>query len=198
MMTVDLRKVGRLEDPRLRITTNLRVYWDQIFLAQVSGEPPSKITKVPAAYADLHTRGYPREHSPDGKKPLIYDYGIMDRTSPFRNMAGDYTRFGMVTDLLKDVDDRYVIFGRGEEITLKFRAEGLPPLQRGWKRDYLFVSYGWCKDMDPNTAFPDTVEPLPFAGMSSYPYPEGEHYPDDPAHREYLKTYNTRKISGRP
>ncbi len=198
MMTVDLRKMGPLEDPRLRITTNLRIYWDQIFLAQVKGEPPSKITKLPAAYADLHTRGYPREHSPDGKKPLIYDYGIMDRTSPFRNMAGDYTRFGAVTDLLKDVDDRYVVFGRGEEITLKFRAEGLPPLERGWKRDYLFVSYGWCKDMDPNTAFPDTVEPLPFAGMSSYPYPEGEHYPDDPAHREYLKTYNTRKISGRP
>jgi Tfp pilus assembly protein PilF len=198
MMTVDLRKVGRLEDPRLRITTNLRVYWDQIFLAEVKGEGPSKITKLPAAHADLHSRGYPREHSPDGKKPLIYDYGIMDRTFPFRNMAGDYTRFGTVTDLLKEVDDRYVIFGRGEEITLKFRAEGLPPLQRGWKRDFLFVSYGYCKDMDPNTAFPDTVAPLPFQGMSGYPYPEGEHYPDDPAHREYLRIYNTRKISGRP
>ena len=198
MMTVDLRKEGRLEDPRLRITTNLRVYWDQIFLAQVKGEPPAKITKLPAAYADLHGRGYPREHSPDGKKPLVYDYAIMDRTFPFRNMAGDYTRFGAVTDLLKEADDRYVIFGRGEELTLKFKAEGLPALPPGWKRDFLFASYGWVKDMDPNTAFPDTVEPLPFKGMSGYPYPEGEHYPEDPAHREYLKTYNTRKISGRP
>ena len=28
---------------------------------------------------------------------------------------------------------------------------------------------GYCKDMDLYTAFPDTVEPLPFHGMSYYP-----------------------------
>ena len=198
MMTVDLRGHGPFTDSRFRITTNLRVYWDQIFLAEVDKDSDAKITKLPVSYADLHARGYPREHSPDGKKPLIYDYGIMDRTFPFRNLAGAYTRFGGVTELLSAVDDQFVIFGRGEEVTLKFKATGLPHLPKGWKRDFLFVSNGYCKDMDPNTAFPDTVEPLPFHGMSAYPYPEGEHYPDDSAHQAYRKTYNTRQVGGRP
>jgi Tfp pilus assembly protein PilF len=198
MMTVDLRRLGPFEDGRFRITTNLRVYWDQIFMAQVEKASSAKITKLPASHADLHTRGYPREHSPDGKKPLIYDYGIMDRTFQFRNLAGAYTRLGQITDLLTEADDRFVIFGRGEEVTLKFKADRLPHLPKGWKRDFLFYSNGYCKDMDPNTAFPDTVEPLPFHGMSAYPYPEGEQYPQDPSHLEYLRVYNTRRIGGSP
>ena len=198
MMTVDLREHGAFTDARFRITTNLRVYWDQVFMAEVEKDGPAKITKLPVSYADLHRRGYPREHSPDGKKPLVYDYGIMDLSTPFRNLAGSYTRFGNVTELLSEVDDRFVIFGRGEEVTLKFKAGGLPHLPKGWKRDFLFASNGYCKDMDPNTAFPDTVEPLPFHGMSGYPYPEGEQYPDDPGHQAYRKTYNTRQVSGRP
>jgi len=198
MMTVDLREHGPFTDGRFRITTNLRVYWDQIFLAEVEKDPSVKITKLPPAFADLHTRGYPREHSPDGKQPLLYDYSLMDRTFPFRNMGGSYTRFGQVTELLQDADDRFVVFGRGEEVTLKFRTAGLPPLPKGWKRDFLFYANGYCKDMDPNTAFPDTVDPLPFHGMSAYPYPEGEHYPDDPQHLDYLKKFNTRQVSGRP
>ena len=28
--------------------------------------------------------------------------------------------------------------------------------------------------------------------MSRYPYPASERYPDDAAHREYRRTYNTR------
>jgi hypothetical protein len=51
---------------------------------------------------------------------------------------------------------------------------------------------GWAKDADPNTAYSRSVEPLPFHAMTTYPYPETEHFPDDEAHREYRKTYNTR------
>jgi len=198
VMTVDLRNHPPFSDGRFRITTNMRIYWDQIFLAEVENDSAMKITKLPAVYADLHSRGYPREHSPDGKQPLVYDYNLMDRSFPFRNVAGSYTRFGPVTELLQDADDRFVLFGKGEEVTLKFKAQGLPHLPRGWKRDFLLYVNGYCKDMDPNTAFPDTVDPLPFHAMSAYPYPEGEHYPDDPSHVEYLKRFNTRQVSGHP
>jgi len=51
---------------------------------------------------------------------------------------------------------------------------------------------GWAKDADPNTAFSQSVEPLPFHAMSAYPYRADEHYPDDPLHRAYLLEYNTR------
>ena len=51
---------------------------------------------------------------------------------------------------------------------------------------------GWAKDADANTAFSQTVLPLPFHGMSSYPYPAAEHYPQDRQHQDYLREYNPR------
>ncbi len=54
---------------------------------------------------------------------------------------------------------------------------------------------GWVKDGDLNTAHGQTVKPLPFHGMSSYPYGENESYPSDKEHRDYLEKYNTRQVS---
>ena len=54
------------------------------------------------------------------------------------------------------------------------------------------MSHAYCKDMDLYTAEPDTVEPLPFRGMSRYPYPDHEHYPDTDQHRRYRDESNTR------
>jgi hypothetical protein len=51
---------------------------------------------------------------------------------------------------------------------------------------------GYSKDGDANTAFSQTVEPLPFHAMSSYPYPPGEHYPKDATHEAYRSEYNRR------
>jgi hypothetical protein len=50
--------------------------------------------------------------------------------------------------------------------------------------------------MDLYTAYPDTVEPLPFHGMSGYPYGPSERYPEDRERQEYRKQYNTRRIEG--
>jgi hypothetical protein len=153
-----------------------------------------KVSEVDPSGAHLHRRGFPRELSPDGREPKIYDYAIVDNTQPFKVMAGDYTRFGRVTELLTRTDDRFVIFGKGEEVTLEFPTKGLPAVPRGSVRSFLLKTTGYCKDMDPHTAFPDSVEPLPFRAMSAYPYPEGESYPDDADHREYRKIFNTRSV----
>ena len=120
-----------------------------------------------------------------------------DLQQPFRVTAGDYTRFGRVTELLTRTDDKFVIFGRGEEISLEFPVKGLPKVPRGSVRSFLLYANGYCKDMDPHTAFGETVLPLPFHGMSAYPYPQGESYPDDAEHREYRSNYNTRRLEGR-
>jgi hypothetical protein len=50
--------------------------------------------------------------------------------------------------------------------------------------------------MDLHSSSPDTLDPLPFHGMTKYPYGPGESYPDTPAHRDYLARYNTRVVSG--
>ena len=66
------------------------------------------------------------------------------------------------------------------------------PVPERWRRDFLLFVDGWAKDADANTAFSQTVEPLPFHGMSVYPYPETERFPDDALHRQYREQYNTR------
>jgi hypothetical protein len=110
------------------------------------------------------------------------------------DMRGLATRYGEVTELLTARDDRFVIFTGGDELTLRFPASSLPPPLPGWERDFLFYSDGWEKDSDRNTLTGDTVEPLPFHAMSSYPYGPDESYPRDRWHQEYLDRYNTRPI----
>ena len=120
----------------------------------------------------------------------------MDHSQPFKIMTGDYTRLGRVTELLTQTDDRFVIFGKGEEVTLEFPVKGLPRIPLGSSRSFFLRASGYCKDMDLHTAHGDTVAPLPFRAMSAYPYPPGERYPDDAVHREYLEQYNNRRLEG--
>src|ERR1039457_4197897 len=75
---------------------------------------------------------------------------------------------------------------------LLFPERAAGPLPAGWKRDFLLFVDGWAKDADANTAYGQSVEPLPFHAMSQYPYKKGEHFPDDAAHRRYRELYNTR------
>ena len=49
--------------------------------------------------------------------------------------------------------------------------------------------------MNPRSASPDQVGPLPFFKMSGYPFGTDEHYPRTNAHREYQERYNTRVVS---
>ena len=124
---------------------------------------------------------------------MLYDYENVQFTAPWNQHAGQLTRYGDVTELLLNADDKYVIMTHGDEVHMEFDAEVLPPLPKGWVRDYFLYADGWIKDGDLNTAFGATVEPLPFHGMSGYPYTAEESYPLDSEHLEYLKTHNTRK-----
>jgi hypothetical protein len=154
--------------------------------------PEPRCRQVPLSSATLRRLGFPREVSPDGRQPLIYDYHQIEPTAPFHVLRGSYTRYGAVDRLLDAFDDRYVIMGPGDEIALRFAADGLPPLPDGMIRSFILVSQAYCKDMDLYTLEPQTLAPLPFRGMSRYPYPATESHPDTPAHREYHARYNTR------
>jgi hypothetical protein len=115
-------------------------------------------------------------------------------------MAGRYTRAGDVRPLLTRTDDMFVIAKPGDEISLSFDAASQPARRDGWTRTFLLVADGFSKEMDINSASPDHVEPLPFHGMSAYPYGKGEKYPDSAAYRRYRARYNTRPVNsvGRP
>ena len=120
----------------------------------------------------------------------------MSATGPFVHQAGQYTRPGDVTQLIKNVDDRFVVFGTGDEVQVDFDPSRLPRLPDGWERDYFFFADGYEKDMDFYAADGLTVEPLPYHAMGSYPYAEEKSYPRDAEHLKYLLDYNTRFYAG--
>ncbi|MFQ5770739.1 MAG: ASPIC/UnbV domain-containing protein, partial [bacterium] len=193
-MTVDLTDKFLTKDYKIRITTNLKIYWDEILVNTFSDEVPMTVTTLEPINAHLHWKGYPNYFTPDGKKPYIYDYDDVGDTAFWNDQRGNYTRYGDVTELLTRTDDKFVIMRHGDEITVNFDAKRLPELPSNWSRDFLFYADGFSKDMDLNTACSSTVEPLPFHGMSSYPYPKEESYPFDEEHLKYIEEYNTRSI----
>jgi hypothetical protein len=108
--------------------------------------------------------------------------------------VGAFTRYGDVLPLVEAADDRYVIFGPGDEVALQFDAVAAPPVPAGWSRDFLIYTDAWLKDADLNTAGGGTVGPLPFHAMSRYPYGADEAFPADTAHRRFVERYNTRRV----
>jgi len=194
MMTLDLTGKVLPGDQRIRISSNMELYWDRIFIAPVIDSMQCHIQEVSVRSADLHFLGFPREYSPDGRLPRLYDYDSVDRAIAWKNMAGNYTRYGEVGELLESADDCYVIMGRGDELTVRFAAEAFGRVPQGCRRSFILKTDSFCKDMDLYSAYPDTVEPLPFHSMSGYPYRPDERYPDDEKQREYRRRFNTRRI----
>jgi tetratricopeptide (TPR) repeat protein len=162
----------------------------------LTGDKVFRVFPQEVARAALTPCGLMQEFSPDGRLPTIYDYD-RQQTVAVSRLSGKMTRYGEVTELLHDRDDRFVIFGPGDELTVEFDAQSLPPLPPGWKRSFVLKTWGYCKDCSLFTATGDTIEPLPFHAMSKYPYGPEEHYPDDPLHKDYLRRYQTRQVGGK-
>ena len=72
--------------------------------------------------------------------------------------------------------------GSGDEVRCASAPRDCPHCPLGWKRDFLLLVDGWAKDADANTAFSQSVLPLPFHSMSRYPYPGESTFPNDAEH----------------
>jgi len=219
-MTADLSGKLPLGTRKIRITTNLQVYWDSILvsrtpqgsgnvagaleIARPAGETTVvrdetdqwRLTPVALIRAELAPHGFPLkiEGTPPGNVQYIYEK--TSATGPYTRPAGTYTRYGDVLLLLTALDDRLVVFGSGDEVRLDFDPSKVPALPRGWVRDYFFAANGYEKDMDFYAAEGNYVAPLPFLRMGDYPYAPDKSFPLDDAHLNYLLEYNTRHMSG--
>ena len=192
-MVIDVTELLDPADPRLRLSSTLRLYWDSIRLATCGDDEPLVVTEIEASAAELWERGFTEPyvlHEEHGLEWFRWE-GTSDHPR-WNQHPGMYTRFGDVLELTAAIDDRFVIMGSGDALTVRFPAGEVPPLPEGWTRDFLVFFDGWAKDRDPNTEEALYVEPLPFHGMSGYPYGEDEHYPDDEEHRAYRREWNTR------
>ncbi len=182
---------------RIRLMSNLQIYWDQVLIDQ-SADATARTTEIPLSSATLRFRGFPKQIEGASPGDLDFDYNLVSLTGPFQHERGSYTHMGDVRPLLKNISDHYVVFGSGEEIAAEFDAANLPVLPPHWKRDYFFYANGYVKDMDWWDATPFTVAQMPFHGMSTYPYPKLEERPLDAQSLDYQLNWNDRFDSGEP
>lgn len=184
----DLAREGRL-----RLSCTLQLYWDRIVLAIDGDDAPYVETVLEPSRARLYQRGF-SEMVETGRDdlPELFDWDRVEVFARWDQHPGRYTRLGDCLELLTAIDDRFVIFGAGDALEVAFDAAALPPLAPGHVRDWLVFFDGWAKDRDPNTLEALEVEPLPFHGMSGYPYGPDEAFPDTEEHRRWRAEWNTR------
>ena len=193
----DLAGVFRPGTPRrLRLRTNLEIFWDSIEWAKGISDAEVKTVRISPSAADLHYRGYSVINKPNASSPEVPDYNQMSSSKQvWRDLIGYYTRFGDVRELLEKIDDRYVIMNAGDEMMFRFPAQ--PGPAAGWVRDYIIIGDGWIKDGDYNSTFSKTVLPLPYHARQEYTTPPGR-LEDEwiyKQHPEDWQKYHTRYIT---
>ena len=194
---VDLDGLFSEETPRkLRLRTNLEVFWDAVYVAVDDDLAPHTQLRLDPRSADLRYRGISLMTQAGPGSPELAEYDqLVSKGQRWRDLAGYYTRFGDVRELLDEVDDRYVILNAGDEIALRFDDPGPP--DEGFVRDFIFVADGWVKDGDFNTSASRTVLPLPSHDRPEYDHPAGP-LEDDPVFRaqpgDWIE-YHTRYVA---
>lgn len=195
-VVLDLQGLLPAKGPsRVRLATNLEIFWDRIGWAVGRPDVMVKPRRVDARMADLDGRGYSVAEQSGPSSPERPRY-VLEGTAPrWLDLEGYHTRFGDVRELLARVDDRYVIMNAGDEIRLRFPE--VPPPAAGQVRDFVLMGDGWVKDGDFNTTFSRTVLPLPTHATGRYDRPPGA-LEDDPVYRQHPRDfaeYHTRYVS---
>jgi hypothetical protein len=196
-MVFDLDGLFRHGAPRrLRLRTNMEIYWDALEWA--AGRPGAEVktARLNPQTAELRYRGFSVFNRADKSSPEIPDYDRLATTSQiWRDLIGYYTRYGDIRELLERVDDRIVIVNAGDEMALRFPAQ--PPPPAGFVRDYVLIGDGWIKDGDFNSVFSKTVLPLPTRDRTEYTSLPAR-LEDDPAYRRHpgdWQEYHTRYVT---
>ena len=194
----NLTNIFRPGTPRkVRLRTNLEIYWDAIHWAQGAPDAPLKETTLDPSLADLHYRGYSVMQMPVGAgAPEVPDYNRIEGTKQhWRDLIGYYTRYGDIHELINKIDDRYVIVNSGDEMSLHFSEQ--PPPPAGWVRDFVIKGDGWIKDGDYNSTFSKTVLPLPYHAKNEYTTRPGA-LEDEWVYRQHpedWQNYHTRYVT---
>ncbi|MET0646064.1 MAG: FG-GAP-like repeat-containing protein [Pyrinomonadaceae bacterium] len=194
---VDLKDVFKPNAPRrLRLRTNMEIYWDALEWAAASSGEGAKVKSLAPSTAELRFRGFSDMSSASPSSPETPDYDRIASTGQrWRDLVGYYTRFGDVRELLSETDDRVVISNAGDELLLRFQEQ--PPPPAGWERDYVLVGNGWIKDGDYNSEFSKTVLPLPSRDKEYYTTAP-TRLEDDPVYQRHpqdWQNFHTRYVT---
>lgn len=181
---------------RLRLTTAFEIHWDRIALFERAPAEDTRIASLLPGATDLHWRGFSEYEDHPWYVPLTPDYDRVRSTPPWRiTPAGWCTRYGAVDELLAARDDALVLLNGGDELTLSFATDRVPPKPPASVRDFFLYTVGWDKDADVHVAHGTTVEPLPFQGMDDQRY--GTQPRPASANAGWIEKYNTRWVGPR-
>ena len=199
-MVIDVSDIFTGSEHRFRIRSSMELYWDHAFFTVDEENAETVIQPCPLLAADLHFRGFSRRTYDDnalfrnGRAPEGYDYAAVTTAPRWPTISGRFTRYGESTPLLIDHDDRMVVMGPGDELTIEFAAptEAVPD---GWERDFVLTNIGYDKDADLNTIYGQSSEPFPFRAMTRYPFSPDDQVPDSAEYRQYVDGWQTREYS---
>lgn len=193
ILFADLR--GKLPSgtEQLRLQAAFEIHWDRIALLEFKSDARTRLTHLYPDVADLHYRGFSEFKYLSWDWPLTPDYAKVG-PRPFWRItpAGWCTRFGDVRELIMQRDEGMVIMNGGDELTLKFAADKLPPKPPGTERHFFLYTDGWDKDADFHVVTGTTVEPIPHHGLDDQTYGKvpRPNFPTDELHQKY----NTRWV----
>ena len=195
-IVVDLEGKWEPGTGRLRLTQAFEIHWDRIALMEKQAGAQTRITFITPSEAHLHFRGFSVLKDLPSDWPLTPDYDRVRTESPWTVIPGGWcTRYGDVLELIAHRDEGLALINSGDELTLKFAVESLPPKPAGTVRQFFLHTDGWDKDSDFHVTTGTQVEPLPFHGMQDQLYGREQRppFPSDALH----KKYNTRWVEGR-
>ena len=203
---IDLSRVARAgvaRPQRLRLRTNLEIYWDSLAVAESAGGPAPNMNRLQPARAELRYRGFSKTDYAKHDVPETPHYDQLANVGQrWRDLAGYYTRFGDVRRAagvgrrsVRDHERR-----RRTAAGVSARPRGRRP-RRVDARDFVLIGDGWVKDGDYNTSYSKTVLPLP-----RHQHPDYKACSADartgrrsrlPAARTDWQTYHTRFVTPR-
>ncbi|KXK27366.1 MAG: Bacillopeptidase F precursor [candidate division WS6 bacterium OLB20] len=132
----------------------------------------------------------------EADKTVFWDHDYRQRSNtPFEFLgapAGKFTKYGDITPLLSSPDNQFAVLRHGDWMDVEF---DYTPAADGLERSFVLQNWVLYKHWDKG-AWARTVEPLPFHGMTEYPYLAPESYPYTPENTAYLEEWNTREYFG--
>ncbi len=198
-IVVDLTGKLHPETKQIRLWSNIEIYWDRVLVdvTEPSSTPRYVMHEIPLQSAMLRFRGFSeRQEAGAGRHPDIFDYQHVKYDALWNPLDGLYTRYGSVSALLTNVDSHMAVFGSGDEVALEFGPAQEAAIRPGWRRDFILYLDGFVKDGDRYTAHAGQVAPMPYAGMTAYPYADDRQSSavfNDSHYQRYLREYQTRR-----
>ncbi|PKQ19795.1 MAG: hypothetical protein CVT66_08425 [Actinobacteria bacterium HGW-Actinobacteria-6] len=172
-------------DYKVRMRIYMRMNVDYVGV-DTTPDAAVKVTELLPVSAELSYKGLSQY---SGAPYPTFTYDDISPVEP-RLQTGAFTRYGDVLPLLKAADDMFVVMNTGDDLGLTFDEPAAPAA--GTVRSYMIHTDGFHQTIS------GSVDPMPFHGMSNYPYPSEEHYPDDAEHSAYLAEWNTRVVNPVP